>query len=69
MGMVKASVEASNLRHTGQAFEDRLNCGQIVRLMKGSERNQLMELCQDLPADDRWAKKSRSAMNNTVTNT
>jgi hypothetical protein len=57
------------LRHTGQAFEDCFNSGQIVRLMKGSERNQLMELCQNLPADDCWAKKSRAAMNNAVTNT
>ncbi len=66
MAAVKAGVEASDLRHVRQTLEDRFDGGEVVRLMERSQRDQLVELLQDLPGHDHRSGVARPSVDDAM---
>ena len=63
---MEAGVEAGDLRHVGQPLGDRVDGGQVVRLMERRQRRQLAQLVQDLRRDDRRPGESRAAVDDAM---
>ena len=69
MAAMKAGIEAGNLRHVRQPLGNRFNGRQIIGLVQWSQRNQLMQFRQNLPAHNGGLGVPRSAMNDAVPDT
>jgi hypothetical protein len=63
---MKAGVKAGNLRNVRQTIEDCFNRRQIMRLMQWSERNQLIQVLEDLTVHNGRPNKTRSTMHDTM---
>ena len=60
LAAVERGVEAGDLRHAGEPLRDRLDGGQVVRLVQGSQRHQLPKLLQDLGGHDGGTGETRA---------
>ena len=50
LAAVEARVEAGHLRYAGKPVEDRLDGGQVVRLVERGQRDERPQLLEDLAA-------------------
>src|SRR5262249_55972738 len=63
---MKAGIEARDLRHAGQLFEDCFNRGQVMWLMEWSERNELIEFAHHFGVHDCWAFEARATVDQAM---
>ena len=63
---MKTRIEASDLRHFRQSFEDRLDRREIVGLMKWRQWNELIEFSQHAGVEDRWTTEASTAMDHPM---
>ena len=66
MAAVKTGVEASHLRHIGQAHRHRFNCGEVVRLMERRQRHEIPQLRRHFRRDHDRIGKGLAAMDHAM---
>src|SRR4051794_18959143 len=64
---MKAGVETRDLGHVWQPLSYSLNRSQVVRLMQGGERSQLLQLAKHGRSYQRWSGEAAASMHHTVT--
>jgi hypothetical protein len=69
VSMMKASVEAGDLRDVGHAFENGFNGSKIVRLMQWRERDELLKIVEHLAVYAHWIKIIRSPVDHAMADT